>query len=95
MHVITSYPPVQGRQQCPTRIRMAGLPTDLVSWPEAEVAVALTPYPMSQRDLKRKYKADPRRRTFRFPGVRGERVSRSDVLRFHRDLYRGWLSAAA
>lgn len=68
-------------------------PTDLMTWAEAEVAVASSPYPMSARDLRRKYRAADRP-VFLVPGLRGERVSRSCLLEFHRDLARGYTAAS-
>jgi hypothetical protein len=67
-------------------------PPDLITWNEAEAAVATSPHPMSARDLRRKYKASDRP-TYKVYGRRGEHVSRSVLLEFHRDLARGWLAA--
>lgn len=66
------------------------IPPDLVTWNEAEAAIATSPRPMSARDLRRKYKAADRP-TYVIPGKRGEHVSRSAVLEFHRDLVHGWV----
>ncbi|MBP5896381.1 MULTISPECIES: hypothetical protein [Streptomyces] len=77
---------------CITALFFARPPTDLITWSEAEAAVATSPHPMSARDLRRKYKAADRPLYRKF-GVRGEHVSRSAVLEFHRDLVNGWLSA--
>lgn len=77
---------------CVTASFLAKPPTDLITWTEAEAAVATSPHPMSARDLKRKFKAADRP-TYTVFGLRGERVSRSAVLEFHRDLVNGWISA--
>ncbi|MEE1838140.1 hypothetical protein [Streptomyces sp. SP17KL33] len=77
---------------CITAVFFARPPTDLITWNEAEAAVATSPHPMSARDLRRKYKAADRP-LYRRVGVRGEHVSRSALLEFHRDLVNGWLAA--
>jgi hypothetical protein len=69
------------------------LPPDLINWNEAEAAVATSPYPMSARDLRRKYKAADRP-VYTIRGVRGEHVSRSVLLEFHRDITHGWIPAS-
>jgi len=68
-------------------------PPDLINWNQAEAAVATSPHPMSARDLRRKYKAADRP-LYKIPGRRGEHVSRSALLEFHRDLVHGWLTAS-
>ncbi|MFI9331927.1 hypothetical protein ACIGZJ_30850 [Kitasatospora sp. NPDC052868] len=67
-------------------------PQDLVTWAAAAAELADGPHPMSERDLRRRYKEDGRRRTWRVPGQRAEHVSMSDVWTFHRNLHRGWLA---
>lgn len=79
-----------GRPSCVTAAFLGARPPDLINWNEAEAAVATSPYPMSARDLRRKYKAEPRP-VFSVYGRRGEHVSRSALLEFHRDLVNGWL----
>lgn len=78
---------------CVTAAFFAKPPTDLITWAQAEAAVATSPYPMSARDLKRKFKAEPSRLTYTVRGIRGEHVSRSAVLEFHRDLVNNWIAA--
>ncbi|NUR01289.1 MAG: hypothetical protein HOY79_33635 [Streptomyces sp.] len=75
---------------CVTATFLRVRPPDLINWAEAEAAVATSPHPMSARDLRRKFKAEPRP-VFRIYGKRGEHVSRSALLEFHRDLVHGWL----
>ncbi|RPE39820.1 hypothetical protein EDD90_2838 [Streptomyces sp. Ag109_O5-1] len=75
---------------CVTADFFARPPADLVTWAEAEAAVATSPHPMSARDLRRKYKAADRP-LYAVPGKRGEHVSRSAILEFHRNLVKGWL----
>lgn len=76
--------------RCITATFFRTRPTDLITWNEAEAAVAGSPFPMSARDLRRKYKAVDRP-LWRVYGQRGEMVSRSALLEFHRDLANGWL----
>lgn len=76
--------------RCTTAAFFRSRPTDLITWNEAEAAVATSPYPMSARDLRRKFKAADRP-LWRLYGLRGERVSRSVLLEFHRDLVNGWI----
>jgi hypothetical protein len=76
---------------CQTRIHLSTPPSDLRTWAQASAELALTPHPMSERDLRRQFKARSRRRTWRLPGQRAEYVSLEDVLEFQRDLVRGWL----
>jgi hypothetical protein len=78
---------------CTTAAFFARTPPDLVTWSEAEAAIATSPHPMSARDLRRKYKAADRP-LYAIPGKRGEHVSRSAILEFHRDLVHGWLRAS-
>lgn len=78
---------------CQTRIYYSTLPTDLVTWAQAAAELAGGPHPMSERDLRRRYKADERRRTWRLRGQRAEYVSLAAVFEFHRDLHRGWMTA--
>jgi hypothetical protein len=68
-------------------------PPDLINWNEAAAALARTPHPMSARDLRRKYKAADRP-VYHVFGQRGEHVSRSVILEFHRDLVNGWIPAS-
>jgi hypothetical protein len=86
---ITSSP----KRGCVTAAFFSAVPPDLVTWNEAEAAVATSPHPMSARDLRRKYKAADRP-LYAVPGKRGEHVSRSAILEFHRDLVNGWLRAS-
>lgn len=65
------------------------VPPDLITWEQAEAVIAASPHPMSARNLRRKYLAAGRR-VYHLHGVRGERVSRSDVCEFHRDYWNGW-----
>ncbi|MFJ3793942.1 hypothetical protein [Kitasatospora sp. NPDC090091] len=77
---------------CWTRVYLSSaLPPDLVTWAEAAAELADGPHPMSERDLRRRFKASGRRRTWRVQGRRAEMVAMSDVWMFHRDLHRGWL----
>lgn len=78
---------------CVTASFFQKAPPDLITWNEAEAAVATSPHPMSARDLRRKYKAADRP-SYRVFGRRGEHVSRSVILEFHRDLVRGWVAAS-
>jgi hypothetical protein len=80
------------RPGCVTATFFKRVPPDLILWAEAEAVVATSPHPMSARDLRRKYKAADRP-TYRKFGQRGEHVSRSALLEFHRDLVHGWLTA--
>ncbi|CCB73365.1 protein of unknown function [Streptantibioticus cattleyicolor NRRL 8057 = DSM 46488] len=75
---------------CFTRAFFTGTPEDLISWPQAVAALERTPHPMSERDLRRKFRASGGR-TYRLPGVRGELVSRSAIYEWHRDYWNGWL----
>jgi hypothetical protein len=75
---------------CWTRVYYSTPPQDLRTWAQAAAELADGPDPMSERDLRRKYKATGRR-TWRVEGERAEHVSMSDVWEFHRDLRRGWL----
>jgi hypothetical protein len=75
---------------CVTAAFFKQMPSDLINWNQAEAAVASSPYPMSARDLRRKYKAADRP-VYHVFGRRGEHVSRSVLLEFHRDLMRGWI----
>ncbi|MFG3287342.1 hypothetical protein ACGF3G_00770 [Streptomyces sp. NPDC048179] len=85
-------PDLSDRAGCVTADFFRHRPPDLITWNEAEAAVATSPHPMSARDLRRKYKAADRP-VYRVYGQRGEHVSRSVLLEFHRDLARGWLAA--
>ncbi|MFF1284358.1 hypothetical protein ACFVY4_26900 [Streptomyces sp. NPDC058299] len=85
--------PTAARPGCVTASFFKQLPPDLINWNEAEAAVATSPYPMSARDLRRKYRAADRP-TYLVFGRRGEHVSRSVLLEFHRDLARGWIPAS-
>ncbi|MEW2302052.1 hypothetical protein AB0958_19100 [Streptomyces sp. NPDC006655] len=76
--------------RCATAAFYRTPPDDLITWNQAEAAVATSPSPMSARDLRRKYKAADRP-LWRVYGARGEYVSRSAVLEFHRDLVNGWI----
>lgn len=84
---------IAARPGCVTAAFFKRRPPDLITWNEAEAAVATSPHPMSARDLRRKYKAADRP-TYRVYGRRGEHVSRSVLLEFHRDLVHGWLAAS-
>jgi hypothetical protein len=84
--------PDTARPGCVTATFFKQSPPDLITWNEAAAVVATSPHPMSARDLRRKYKAADRP-TYRVPGRRGEHVSRSVLLEFHRDLVNGWLTA--
>jgi hypothetical protein len=75
---------------CQTRLRLSRRPGDLVSFGTAAAYLAASPHPMSERDLRRRFKAAGGL-TWKTPGVRGEQASLSEVLEFHRDLHRGWL----
>ncbi|MFI5814900.1 hypothetical protein ACIA7S_28575 [Streptomyces sp. NPDC051643] len=77
---------------CVTAAFFKRVPPDLINWNQAEAAVATSPHPMSARDLRRKYKAADRP-LYKVFGQRGEHVSRSVILEFHRDLVNGWLAA--
>ncbi|MGR3875725.1 hypothetical protein ACUXZZ_45150 (plasmid) [Streptomyces graminifolii] len=76
--------------RCTTAAFFRARPTDLITWSEAEAAVATSPYPMSARDLRRKFKAADRP-LWKLLGKRGELVSRSALLEFHRDLANQWI----
>lgn len=80
---------------CWTRVYLSTAPQDLVTWRQAAAELEDGPHPMSERDLRRRYKANPRRRTWRVQGERAEHVSMSDVWEFHRNLHRGWLDSAS
>ncbi|MEU2426976.1 hypothetical protein ABZ619_39190 [Streptomyces sp. NPDC007851] len=76
--------------RCATAAFLSTRPTDLINWAQAEAVIATSPKPMSARDLRRKYKAADRPLWRRY-GERGEFVSRSAILEFHRDLVNGWI----
>lgn len=77
---------------CPTRIHYSTIPPDLRTWAQIAVELQDSLHPMSERDARRKYKAGGHRVVWNVPGQRGELVSLSAFLEFHRDLHRGWLS---
>ncbi|MHB9861899.1 hypothetical protein [Streptomyces sp. YIM S03343] len=81
------------RAGCVTAAFFGQMPPDLINWNEAEAVVATSPHPMSARDLRRKYKAADRP-TYTVYGRRGEHISRSVLLEFHRDLVNGWIAAS-
>lgn len=84
--------PAFGRCWCPTRIYLSCPPADLIPWRQAAAVVARTPYPMSERTLRRKYLASGGR-VYEIPRGRGKAqlVSRTAVYEWHRNYVNGWL----
>ena len=74
---------------CPTHLYYSTVPTDLRTWAQIVEEIADGPYPMPQSSARRLYKAGGKRVTW--SGKRGELVSLSAFLEFHRDYHRGWL----
>ncbi len=82
------------RPACPTRRYLSGRPRDLVTWAQAAEAIAQSPHPMSERNLRRLYRMYGGC-VYRLVGVRGELVSRTAVFEWHRNYWRGWSQAPA
>lgn len=83
--------PAAGEQSDPEEPGPSGRPserpTDLVTWAQFAEETARTPHPMDRRELQRFHRRIGGR-VWTVPGLRGERVSRSDALELHRDMVR-------
>ncbi|BFP50097.1 hypothetical protein KCMC57_64650 (plasmid) [Kitasatospora sp. CMC57] len=76
---------------CPTHLHYSTMPPDLRTWAQIAAEIADGPRPMSERSARRHYNTGGQRVVWTVPGRRGELVSLSAFLEFHRDLHRGWL----